>query len=100
MTDKDVDEFCEDLVKQYSGAAIAELHVHIMSDRTFSNICHHRFMRLDYAIFGFDEGIDAFGGDDAWRNCVLWKVDQRAQPTFDAEENALRAAATEVRQLF
>lgn len=98
-SDADVNEFCENIKQLCVGSAIKELHLHILNDVDFGRIAHHRFMRLDYAIFGFDKGIDAFGGDASKQNCVLWKKDQLAHSTFDKEEADLRAASVEVRQI-
>ena len=98
-SNSDVNEFCEDLQQRYAGSSIKELHVNILNDATFGGIAHHRFQRLDYAIFGFDKGIDAFGGDRAKQNSVLWKRDQLAHQTFSKEETDLRNATIETRQL-
>jgi hypothetical protein len=98
-TDADIDEFCESIRARCAGGAIKELHIHVARDYEFGSIAHHRSLRLDYAIFGFDKGIDVFGGQFASQNYVLWRKDLAAHRTFEEEEAMLKACSIESRQL-
>ncbi|WGS45282.1 hypothetical protein LFL97_21280 [Burkholderia sp. JSH-S8] len=98
-TNADVDEFCESIRSHYVGGAVKELHIHILKDREFGDIAHHRSLRLDYMIFGFDKGIDSFGGEFSSQNYVLWRKDLAAHRTFESEEAMLKACSNDSRQL-
>lgn len=68
---------------------IRRLRLTVAPDSAFRDWCHHRYMRCDYAVFGFDKGFRVFSGDIVREDAVFWQNDRAEDPVFDRSEAAL-----------
>lgn len=86
-------DFVHDLAIRYSGGGIRSLECFVLEDEKFAKHCHSRYFRADYAVFGIDSGLDAFGGATSSRGCVVWRNDTAMEPYFSTQEAELQGSA-------
>jgi len=88
----DLEDFSERVTSQLANGGIRRLNIVAAPDSAFRDHCHHRYMRCDYAVFGFDQGFSAFSGEKIAKDCVIWKKDRAQDQIFDRSETNLSQA--------
>ena len=96
----EIEDFSERLERDLALGGIRSLKLIIAPDSAFRDHCHHRYMRCDYAVFGFDLGFSAFSGDQIGKDCVVWKKDRAEDPIFDGSEKHLIQSCSTKKVIF